>query len=205
LALLAERPRPDRVTLGSLRWDRYAGLTPRGQGVTESLYVLSTTAGTIGAACVARSASSAFTADCERVLGSLRLTSGTVLATSVDATYASALNTVLSRLNTARAAGGPGLRSPSLGSRARAATRLSAAHSQAATAAQGLTGNGTAAADRALVAALDQTATAYRRLATAIRAHNLPGYRRAETELNAADAALQLAYARLRALGYRIG
>jgi hypothetical protein len=194
------------VSLGGQRFYRYLNLSPRGQGVTESVYLLATTTGTIGAVCAAQKPSEAFTAACERVLATLRLTSGHALAPAVDAGYARALNAIVTKLNGARRAVGPALSRGSLQSRAQAAQQLATAHARAAASADRLSpsGAGLTAANRTLASALSQTAAAYRALGQAITDRRQAAYRSAETNIEAGGRALGSAFTRLRGLGYRL-
>lgn len=206
LSALAVAPNAEIVNLGGQRFKRYLDLRPRGQGVTESVYLLATTRGTIGAVCSAHKPSAAFTTTCERVLATLRLTSGSALALGIDTAYAVRLNAIVAKLNRARSAVGPGLRTGSLQARAQAAQRLATAHAQAATAAGRLSpaGAGLAKANRTLVSALDQTAAAYRTLGLAITNRRQAAYRIAQAKLAAGGRVLGAAFTRLGALGYRI-
>jgi hypothetical protein len=199
-------PRTQMVSLGGQRFYRYLNLTPRGQGVTESVYLLNTTNGTVGAVCAAQKPSESFTATCERVLGSLKLTSGSVVAPPVQAGYALQLNAAVAKLNAARRALGPAISTGSLGARAQAAGQLAAAHAAAAVSTARLSpdGGGLTAANRVLVSALGRTAAAYRALGRAITDRRQAAYNGAEGQIQASGRALDLAYARLRALGYRI-
>lgn len=199
-------PRTQMVSLGGQRFYRYLNLTPRGQAITESVYLLNTTNGTVGALCAAQKPSESFTATCERVLGSLKLTSGSVVAPPVQAGYALQLNATVAKLNAARRALGPAISTGSLGARAQAARQLAAAHAVAAVSTARLSpdGGGLTAANRALVSALGRTAAAYRALGRAITERRQAAYNGAEGQIQASGRALDLAYARLRALGYRI-
>jgi hypothetical protein len=199
--------RVEIVSLGGQQFYRELNLSRPGQGVTESIYLLSTTKGAIGAVCAVQKPSDSFTATCERVLATLRVTSGSALAVRIDAGYAMALNAVLTKLNAARSGLGPKLSAGSLPARAQAAQQLAAAHAQAATAVTRLSphGRGLAAANRALVSALEQTGSAYRALAGAITGRRQAAYGSAEGQIAAGTRALDAAFTRLRGLGYRIG
>jgi hypothetical protein len=206
-AALSSAPRAQIVSLGARRFYRYLDLTPKSRGVTESVYLLGTTKGTIGAVCAAQKPSESFTATCERVLGTLQLTSGSVLAPEVDPGYALQLNAAVAKLNAARRALGPKLSAGSLPARAQAAQQLAAAHAQAATSVTRLSphGGGLKAANRALVSALQQTGSAYRALGRAITGRRQAAYGSAEGQIAAGARALGAGFTRLRGLGYRIG
>jgi hypothetical protein len=204
-AVLPPTTRPQVVSIGGRHFLRYLNLTPQGQNVAESIYALPTTAGTITAVCSAPAYTARFTGDCERVLATLKPTAGDVTSVTVDPGYALQLNRILGPLNQARRTAGPGLRSPKLSDRVRAASTLAKAHAQAATAAGQISAGNVSAANQALVAALNQNATAYKALALAAAKQNAPAYGRAETALSGAGSGLDAAYDQLRRLGYQIG
>lgn len=195
------------VSLGGQQFYRELNLSLPSRGVTESIYLLDTTKGAVGAVCAAQKPSESFTATCERVLATLRLTSGSVLAARVDAGYAKALNAVVTKLNAARSSLGPELSIGSLPARARAAQQLAAAHVQAATSVARLSpqGSGLTAADRALGSALQQSGSAYRALGGAITGRRQAAYVSAERQIAAGARALNAAFIRLRGLGYQAG
>lgn len=197
-------PSPQVVTLGSANFYRYLSVTPSGARVPESIYTLPTTAGTITAVCAAAKPTVSFTSTCERVLSTIRLTSGSVLSLGVDAGYALALNRILNQLNAVRRSAGSGLRSANVQTRARAASALAAAHARAAAAADHLPSGNMSAANPALVTALTMNASAYRALARAAGKLDVAGYGRAQAQIAAAGQALNGAYAQLRQFGYKV-
>jgi hypothetical protein len=202
-AALPPTTRPQVVTLGTTRFYRYLNLTPQGQNVPESLYLLPTSAGTITAVCSAPTFTARFTSSCERILATLKVTTGDVLSIGVDPGYALELNRILGRLNTVRRSDGPGLRSSRVGTRARAASALATAHAQAATAAGHLSGQ-VSSANGALVTALGRNAAAYRALAQAATKDDVAAYGRAEGAVASAGSGLNAAFTELRQLGYTI-
>ncbi len=201
------RPAPPAqiVTLGGSSFYRYLNLTPAGQNVSESIYLLPTTAGTITAACSAPRPSVSFTSACERVLGTLKVTAGKVMSLTVDAGYAFQLNQILAQLNAARSAAGNGLRSADVKARAAAANRVAAADDRAATAAHHIQSTEVSLANQPLEGALERNAAAYRALASAALTHDAAAYQRAQSAIGRSQAALQAVYAQLRSFGYRIG
>jgi hypothetical protein len=203
-ATLGASPAPQVVSLGGANFYRYLNLTPTGQDVSESIYSLPTTIGTITAICSADGQSVPFTSSCERVLGTLQLTSGSVLSLVVDPGYALALNRILAQLNSVRRSEGSGLRAASVQTRIRAASALAKAHAAAASSARHISAVDLSVANQSLVAALDMSAAAYRALATAATKLDVAGYGRAEAEIAAATRALDAAFARLRQLGYHV-
>jgi hypothetical protein len=196
--------RPQMVTLGSAGFFRYLNLTPQGQTAAESIYALPTTAGTITAVCSAPTYTTRFTSDCERVLATLKLTTGDVLSVGVDPGYALELNRILGQLNDVLRSAGPELRSGNASTRARAATTLATAHAQAAAGAGHITVGRVSAGNQALVAALNANATAYKALAQAASKHDVGAYGRAQAAVASAGSGLNAAYAQLRQLGYVI-
>jgi len=203
-ATLVSTPQPQVVLLGGANFYRYLNATPRGGGAPESIYSLPTTIGTVTAVCSAADHRLSFTSSCERVLSSIRLSSGSVLSLGVDTGYARALNQILDQLNAVRRSAGAGLRSTSVPARVRAASDLAAAHARAASSASHLTGVPVSAANPVLIAALTANASAYRALARAAGRVDAPGYGRAEVQIAAATRALDGAFAQLRRLGYAV-
>jgi hypothetical protein len=203
-ATLASASKPQVVTLGSSDFYRYLNVSTRNPVHSESIYTLPTTAGTITAVCSASNPSVAFTSSCERVLATVRVTSGTALSLTAHAGYALELNRILDRLNSVRTSAGSGLSSGDVKTRGRAASRLATAHAQAAVSARRITAAGVSAASRPLAAALSMSADAYRALARATARRDASGYRRAQASVARATRALDDAYAQLGRLGYRI-
>jgi hypothetical protein len=204
LRSLDAAPHPQTVQLGTLRFDRYLDLHPRGGGGVTTLYLLATDSSTIAAACVAPHADSSFTAQCEQVLGTMRLAAGTTVAYGVDAAYALALNQALAQLNAARAGDGAGLKAPSLATRARAAQRLAAAETTAAGTIGKLSAGSAATVNRRIATALRDAGQAYAALATAARKDQTSGYDAAARRLTADQRALTVAFRKLAALGYQL-
>jgi hypothetical protein len=196
--------KPQVVTLGGASYFRYLNLTPQGQTAVESIYTLPTSVGTVTAVCAAPSFTTSFTSNCERVLATLRLTTGDVLSVSVDPGYALELNRILGQLNAVRRSAGPGLRSGKVGTRERAASALATAHAQAAAATGHISVGKVSVANQALVTALHANATAYQALARAAATRDTRAYGRAENAITSAGLSLDSAYAQLRQLGYVI-
>jgi len=196
--------RPQVVTLGGQRFLRYLNLTPRGQNVAESIYALPTTVGTITAVCSAPTFSVRFTSSCERLLSTIKLTTGDVTSVTVDPGYALELNHILAELNQVRRSAGPALRSASVSQRVRAASALATAHARAAAATSHIDAGTVSAVNQALVSALKANADAYRALAQAAAKANVPAYGRAQAALSTAGSGLNAVYDQLRQLGYQV-
>jgi hypothetical protein len=203
-AVVPPTTRPQIVTLGGQRFLRYLNLTPQGEHVAESIYALPTTVGTITAVCSAPTFSARFTSDCERLLSTIKLTTGDVTSVTVDPGYALQLNRILGQLDQVRRSTGPALRSRRVRDRVRAASALATAHAQAASAASHIDVGTMSAGNQALVSALHANADAYKALAQAAARQNVSAYGRAQAALSAAGSGLNAAYDQLRQLGYRI-
>jgi hypothetical protein len=204
LRSLPDRPQAQTVALGRFRYDRYLNLRPHGVSGVVSVYLLATTRSTIVATCASPRPDGSFTAQCERVLRTIRLPAGVAVTSGVDAAYALELNGILAVLNRARSAAAPALLSHSLATRARAARRLAGAEAKAATAAGRLSAASAARANHVLVAALKQAAGGYRALATAADTHDQTAYGSARRTLASAQQRLTLAFKALSRLGYRL-
>jgi hypothetical protein len=204
LRSLPERPSAQPVALGTFRYDRYLNLRPRGAGGVVSVYLLATTRATIVATCASPRPDGTFTAECERVLRTIRLPKGVAVTSGVDAAYALELNGILAMLNRARSATAPRLLAHSLATRAVAARTLAGAEARAAASARRLTAGSASAANRVLVAALEQAAHGYQALATAADTHDQTGYERAQQTLSSAQQRLTSAFKTLSQLGYRL-
>jgi hypothetical protein len=204
LAAVSPRPRAETVALGGVRFDRYLNLRPRGAGDVVSVYLLATTRATIVATCATPRRDTGFTAECERVLATLRLARGVGVFAEVDAAYALALNQILATLNVARRADGPGLLANRLDVRARAATRLAGSEARAANAAQRLSAGGASGANGTLVSSLRQAASGYRALARAAQHHDRAAYQAAQRTLTDAQSRLTGAFTTLARFGYSL-
>jgi ATPase family associated with various cellular activities (AAA) len=208
LATLRSTPSGQVVTLGGARFYRYLNLSPLGRHSSESLYALPTTVGTILGVCASNAPSASFTINCERVLGTVKLASGSVLPAGPNSSYAAALNQVIATLNTARTTAGSqlrGARGPT--ALANSANQLAAADSQAGSALLSLNASAgpAAAANSALATALRTTADEYRALARAAENNDLSGYQAADTALKRSTQAVNSAFAELGRFGYRVG
>jgi hypothetical protein len=190
--------------LGKFRYDRYLNLRPRGAAGVVSVYLLATTRATIVATCASPRPDGDFIAQCERVLGTIRLPQGVAVTSGVDAAYALELNGILAALDRARSAAAPQLLAHSLVTRAAAARRLAGSEASAAASARRLTAGSAASANRVLVAALQQAAGGYRALATAADGHDQAGYEAAQRTLSSAQQRLTSAFQTLSRLGYRL-
>ncbi|HLH66655.1 MAG TPA: hypothetical protein VKV27_13225 [Solirubrobacteraceae bacterium] len=207
-SLVARLPSPELVDLGGLTFRRYLDAALRGARGAASLYLLPTTAGTVTAICASDAVSDYLTAECERVLATVR-PPGEPLSLRVDPAYAFALNRILDALNAARRADGPGLESARASTRARAAGALADSTAAAAAAVQriggGLPAGDVSAANPALSAALQYAAAAYRRLSVAYGGGDRARQAAAAAAVSAAERSLAGALDELRSLGYGLG
>jgi hypothetical protein len=202
LTSVGAAPRAELVTFGGATFYRYLNLPVHGTRDSESVYAVPSGAGTVLAVCRASKPDRAFDSMCQRVVGSLRLRSGS-LAPGLLPTYASGLRAVLARLSSARATWGARLSAARTARvQVRAAKELAVAHDQAALALGGLTAGPAGPANGELAAALRMEADAYRLLARAAAHGRVHAYRSAAAAVARADHALRSALAELRARGY---
>jgi ATPase family associated with various cellular activities (AAA) len=205
LGALARPPTAEVVTLGGARFYRYLDLAPSGVGGTESVYLVPTTAGTVLAQCFGRDSAPGFASTCERVLGTIALSSGHVLAIGPSAAYATALDAALTKLDGAVTGTTSRLSAATTATdQAGAATALAAAYRAAASAVGALDAGAAAAANRAVAAALSATGAAYAGLAHAAAVHNTRSYDVARTSVANASAQLRAAIAALATFGYAV-
>jgi hypothetical protein len=205
LASLPSTPAPQTVTLGHGALYRYSDLHPRGQQTPESVYAVPTTAGTVLGVCIAPQSQGSFTASCERSLATLELGSGSRLPVGPSPTYAAALNRVANQLNAVQARTGSQLVSARAAkTQASAASTLGATDTRAAATLSRLDAGPAAAANSAVVSALNSIGSAYRALGGAASRHDSSAYRAAGASVKHATSALAAAYSRLGAFGYRV-
>ena len=206
--LLAELPRapaPAVVTLAGTRFYRYLGLQPRDGSGPVSVYVLPTTVGTVVAECLGHGAGVGFASTCERVVSTLRLSSGTALAIGPSASYATGLDramTVLTkrvaeaaaRLHTARTPQG----------QAKAANGAAAAYQSALSAVSALDAGMASADNQAVASALRSIAGGFQSLRTAALRNDAAGFAAAERTIASGQSSLQAAIGQLAKLGYSV-
>jgi hypothetical protein len=205
LASFPSAPTAQIVTLGGNRFYRYLNPARLGGDLSESVYALPTTTGAVIGACIAPHADSAFTSSCERLLATIKLPSGSVLAVGPSVSYAAALDSVISKLNAVRVGAGSKLRSArDAQAQAAAANQLAAAHGEAASAIARLNAGSVSAANRAVATALRMVGDGYAALGHAAAANNARGYAAASASLTGATTALNSAFDRLGQLGYRV-
>jgi hypothetical protein len=175
LSALPSPPKGEAVRLGAMDFYRYRDLQPSGAIEPETVYALPTTAGTVVGVCVPPpSGANVAGAACERILASLRLTSGSALALGPSGAYATKLSDAMSTLNAVRVSAGAQLaKAGTATAQAAAAERLARAHAQAAAAVRGASpGPAEQATNAAIAAALTRIAGGYAALAGAARGGN---------------------------------
>jgi hypothetical protein len=190
-----EPPRDDAVQLGELEAFRYANLKPEGFDKSLTLYVSPTTDGVATVACTAGSGAGEFLPACEDVASGLQLVNGDSFALGPDEDYLNRLNGTMSDLNSARKEGNSSLKKASTPSKqAKAAQTLAKAYGDARSQLSGLTVSPAVAdAEAAVRAALLDTETAYRGLASAAKNSKSGAYDKARVNVRKGDAALQRA------------
>jgi hypothetical protein len=199
-------PQTQLVKLGSHTFKRYLDVVPNGSSNLLSVYALVTTAGTGIATCVVPQVGGpAFSATCERVIASLKM-SGSVLPLGANPAYAKSLGTIIAKLDNARTVDGRQLaKAKRERDQASAAGRLAQAYEQAAAATAKLdTGPVGAGATPRIEAALGALGSDYRALSAAARANKKGRYAAAQKSIANADAALAGSLAALRRYGYAI-
>jgi hypothetical protein len=203
-ATLAGTPAPQLVTLGGAQYYRYLDVTPRAGGGSESVYTMSTTAGTMLAVCVQHRPGSNLAAMCERVLGAAKLTAGTTTA-NPEPSYAAAFTAVIRKLNAVRVRATARL-SNAQGDQeqASAAAALAAGHLQAAAALERLNAGPATSANASVATTIRAIGRAYRSLGQAAAHGDTAAYHAALTEISHTTADLSSAFAGLRALGYPV-
>jgi Protein kinase domain len=206
VSALPSLPTPQVVTLGASQFYRYLDLMPKGATRPETVYALPTTAGAVIAVCQPTGTSVTFMTACERVVGTLRLSSGKVLGLGPNAAYASAVSSVTGRLNAeansaqARLASA---RTPR--EQAKAAAQLAAASKTAASQVQKLNpGPAAVSANAAIAAALRTISDGYASLELAAMHNDRGAYQTARSEIQRASDALSAAFGQLSRSGYTI-
>jgi serine/threonine protein kinase len=205
LSALPSSPRGEAVHLGSSEFYRYRDLQPNGAAGPETVYALASSSGAVVGVCVLPSSGPGVVAtDCERILGSLKLTSGSALALGPSRTYAATLSHAMSTLNSIRASAGAQLaKAGTAKAQAAAAERLARAHEQAAAAVRAATpGSAERSANAAIAAALSRIAGGYAAMAAAAHANDSGSYDGARRTVGNATIALTGALRELQKLGY---
>jgi hypothetical protein len=206
LVALSGSPPAQVVTLGGIKFYRYSNASAGAGDASTSVYALPTSSGTVIGMCLTHGAPPGFTTSCERVLATLRVTSGSVLPPGQSVGYASDLNSAINKLNAVRSSAGSQLREAlNAQAQATAANALAVAHANAASALGRLNPGPADAANSALVAALGTTANAYASLARAAEHNDAVGYSAASKSVTSANKALNSALDQLSSLGYHVG
>ena len=200
-----QNPRPQVVTLSGHRFYRYLDLSPGSGAPTMSVYALPTDTTTVVGACLVQGATGSFPGQCEQAIGSLRLTSGSVIGLGPSSELASVLRNVATTLNGALAGATARLRAArTAGAQADAARAAAAAYSTAASSVrEAHTPPAAIPATNALAGALYRAGRAYAKLAVAARLNDQRGYTAARTTITESEGAITAAYEQLAGLGYR--
>jgi serine/threonine protein kinase len=195
------------VKLGSNTFMRFVDLVPSSTSTALSVYSLPTQHGTAIAACVLPAAgATAFNVTCEGVLRTLQ-SAAPALPLGANPTFASALGSIVSKLNRTRTSAGQQLATAkSQKAQASAAHTLAGAYQQAATAAAALRpGPVGAAGSQSVDSALRQLASGYQALGTAAAHNNKKAYATAGAAIGKAQTALTAGFRQLQKAGYTIG
>jgi hypothetical protein len=206
LAALSSTPTAQIVSLRGAQFDRYLNLPARGVSGRESVYALPTTVGTVLGVCLQGSGGTSFASTCERIVGSIRLASGSVLGIGPSASYASGLSAAITQLNAARSAPASQLRNARVpATQATAAAALASAYVNAASAVTRLQAGTAQSANLAVASALRSTGNAYAALGHAAASSDATGYASATKSVTLAQSALSAAFSQLAKLGYAVG
>jgi serine/threonine protein kinase len=207
-ALPGEPPAPTLVRLGKADAYRYTGLAPRGSDRRADVYVIPTSSGVVTLACVAPgSPQASFSADCERSVESLAISSGDVYPLGPDRQFAKRLNGAMRTLNARRATLRKRMRSEQRAAgQADVATDLARAFTTAAgTVAAGRASPAVAPDRAAIVKAMRRTATRYRALAKAADRDDRRAYNRARPDVRRAEDGVRSALRHLDRRSYTVG
>ena len=156
------------------------------------------------AACFLHGAAVSFGADCERVLGSLRLVGASPAGLGPNSTLAAQLSATVGTLNKAVSVGQGRLhRARKPGPQAIAANQLATAYSRAASAVRKLAAPSQASAAVAgLAASLAKTGRDYAALSRAASHNDGHGYTAATNAIGADSGSVSAAFSQLAKLGY---
>jgi hypothetical protein len=203
-ATLQGTPTPQTVTLGHTQFYRFLNLTPKGAQNPETAYAVPTTIGSVVAICQPQGAGTTFLSNCERIIGTLQLSSASVLGLGPSSSYAAGLKTAIGKLNAQQSSAGARLASAKkAGDQARAAGDLATAFHQASSNLRKLQpGPAAASANAAIAAALASIGTGYAAMSQAAAHNNGSAYNVARRKIAGATADLRAAVNRLSQLGY---
>jgi hypothetical protein len=202
LSSLGSVPTPQTVTLGKNQFLRYLNVTPKG-GSAQTVYAIPTTAGTVVAFCQPQGASTAFASNCERVVGSLQLSSGSIRGLGPDSSYGSKLSAAIGKLNSQQASASSQLaKATKPGDQAKAAAALAAAYHQAATAVKHLQAGTATTTNAAIAASLGKTGDGYAALQQAAAHNDGKGYSSASHQISSSLSDLSSQMGQLAKLGY---
>jgi hypothetical protein len=207
-SVLSVSTRRENVRLGDVTFYRYRALPLEESTNAMTIYALPTTAGVLIGLCT-QPQSIAFAAGsaCERIIGSLRLTSAKPLALGPQAGYATELSKVLFELDGARARGEVQLAHAKTASmQALAAGQLAQAHEQAAGALRKAgPGPAEAATNAELVATLTRIGNGYAKIGAGAHSESSNTFDRGRDVVRDATPEFAKVLGKLATFGYRIG
>jgi hypothetical protein len=200
-ALSSPPPKGEPVKLGQVQALRYTGLKPKAYPQELTVYAVPTDAGVATVACSAAAAqATAFLPECERAASTLTLSGAQAFDLGIPKSYAAALSSAISNLQSARAGALSKLKAAKTPAAQAAAARQAAAAYAAA--AKTLAGQKVppqlAQANTAILAALRNGAAGYGAMASGASGGNRGAYLSGAATVKKADGALQKA---LQALG----
>jgi hypothetical protein len=204
-ALVREVPAGERVRLAGGEALRYRDMRLKDGPLTLTAYVLPTTTGSAVVACHAPAADSAVAATCERAAGTLRATSGDVVALGPSARYAKGVARTVRALDAVRTPARRQLAgADTAAAQARGAGRVATAFAAAARSLDRLDPPaGGDAAHRGMRAAFARARDAYAGMRRAATARSKARYARARGAVARAEDGVRGSLRALRRLGYR--
>jgi serine/threonine protein kinase len=208
LTRLSTSPHGEPVRLGDTELYRYSDIRPHGSTASEVIYAQPTTAGIVLSVCtMPRNHARAVNSDCERILGSLVLTTASPLPLGPDRAYVTALAGATSKLNGAHNRFGARLTdAQTAAAQAHYAEQLAAAYAQAAeTMRRATPGPAERAVNGSLVAALARVGGGYRTMAAGARNGRAGQFDIGRRTASAATATVVATFSQLSALGYKFG
>jgi hypothetical protein len=205
---LSEQPEGEAVELGpgKLQALRYRDLQPEGAAQPFTVFAAPTSAGVATIACLPPASPPADFGDtCEAIANTAALKGGEGFAIGPSKTYADAVNGALGDLDKAVKTGRSALGANTPKRQAAAAAAVQGAYSKAAKSLGGLElSPADQLANAQLVAALDTTAKAWGKAASAARNNNKGGFRSAGADISKGEKAVAERLAKLEEAGYDV-
>ena len=194
------------VRTGPLEGYRYSELEARGFSPRLTVYAFPTTLGVATLACFASTGPApAIPEECERIVGTLRITRGRPLGVGASREFAATIAAAVRRLNVAREAGrGRLARATTPEAQVTTALATAGAFDKAASEVDGSPAAPDQRTRRGVEDVLRRTAAAYRGLAKAARRGSATGFEAARALVTRLEGQVNERLGRLRELGYAV-